>query len=391
MCGWVLPMTLRYCAERAIAPVDGAVCYLVVDADFVFHVEACAYLAFLRDAGRSPNTARVYAGRIAQFLTYCADNRLDWKTVAIEDLSRFMRFLVSEPLPARSVNSTREPRFRSSRTANAIMTTVSEFLRFAATRGWVDASMADRLSRPRFLRYRARGQSWGEDEQFRTVNSRTLKLPESESPVQSLSSDEITRLLKSTVHQRDLFLIAVLDETGMRIGETLGLRREDMHLLSSSTRLGCSVQGPHLHVRRRVNANGALAKSKFPRSIPVTTGLVELYAVYLHERSGFPDAERCDFVFVNLFKPPVGEPMKYNNAKKLFDRLSGTSGFTARPHMLRHSAASRWLADGAPRDVVQALLGHVSPASMEVYLHPTDAAKRAAVERTGAAIDSSPT
>lgn len=271
------------------------------------------------------------------------------------------------------------------------MTTVSEFLRFAATRGWVDAVVADRLSRPRFLRYRAPGQSWGEDEQFRTVNSRTLKLPESEGPVQSLSSDEITNLLKSTVHQRDLFLIAVLDETGMRIGETLGLRREDMHLLSSSTRLGCSVQGPHLHVRRRVNPNGALAKSRFPRSIPVTTGLVEMYASYLHERSGFPDADRCDFVFVNLFKPPVGEPMKYNNAKKLFDRLSGTAGFTARPHMLRHSAASRWLADGAPRDVVQALLGHVSPASMQVYLHATDAAKRAAVERAGTVVDGSPT
>lgn len=131
------------------------------------------------------------------------------------------------------------------------MTTVSEFLRFAATRGWVVASVADRLRWPRFPRYRAPEQSWGEDAQFRTVNSRALKLPESESPVQSFSSNEITSLLKSSVHQRDLFLIAVLDETGMRIGETLGLRREDMHFLSSSIRLGCAVQNPHLHVRRR--------------------------------------------------------------------------------------------------------------------------------------------
>ena len=63
--------------------------------------------------------------------------------------------------------------------------------------------------------------------------------------------------------------------------------------------------------------------------------------------------------------------------------MSGSTAVEARPHMLRHSAATRWIADGVPRDVVQALLGHVSSASMEVYLHPSDAAKRVAVERLG--------
>ena len=48
----------------------------------------------------------------------------------------------------------------------------------------------------------------------------------------------------------------------MRIGETLGLRREDLHLLHSSRSLGCAVPGPHLHVRRRMNQNGALAQSR---------------------------------------------------------------------------------------------------------------------------------
>jgi integrase len=55
--------------------------------------------------------------------------------------------------------------------------------------------------------------------------------------------------------------------------------------------------------------------------------------------------------------------------------------------MLRHSAASRWIESGVARDVVQHLLGHASAASMEPYLHPTDAAKRAAVERAAARAD----
>jgi integrase/recombinase XerD len=153
-----------------------------------------------------------------------------------------------------------------------------------------------------------------------------------------------------------------------------------MHLLSTSAALGCSVRGPHLHVRRRINANGALAKSREPRSIPVTAELVEQYAEYQHERSNVRGGDDSDFVFVNLYRPPIGAPLRYHNAKKLFERVSDTVGFAVRPHMLRHSAASRWLEEGTPRDVVQALLGHVSPASMSRYSHPSGEAKRAAVE-----------
>lgn len=71
----------------------------------------------------------------------------------------------------------------------------------------------------------------------------------------------------------------------MRIGETLGLHRTDMHFLADSHVLGCAVAGPHVHVRRRPgNENGALAKSRFPRSIPVPEEAVTLYADYAHER-----------------------------------------------------------------------------------------------------------
>jgi len=179
---------------------------------------------------------------------------------------------------------------------------------------------------------------------------------------------------------RDKLLVAILAESGMRIGEALGLRREDMHLLASNNVLGCSVRDPHIHVRRRANANGSLAKSRFPRSIPVTAGVVDLYADYQFERSEIPEGDSSDFVFVNLYKPPLGEPLCYHNAKKLFERLSVSMGFSLRPHMFRHSAATRWLESGTPRDVVQALLGHVSPVSMSVYVHPTNESMRAAVE-----------
>ncbi len=87
-------------------------------------------------------------------------------------------------------------------------------------------------------------------------------------------------------------------------------------------------------------------------------------------------------VFVNLFRAPLGRPMTYPNAKDMFDRLARRAGFVARPHMLRHSAATSWIRSGVQPDVAQHLLGYASPSSMQPYLHATDREKRDAVEST---------
>ena len=60
---------------------------------------------------------------------------------------------------------------------------------------------------------------------------------------------------------RDKLLITVLELTGLRIGQVLGLRRSDMHLMANSRVVGCSCPGPHVHVvRREDNENLALSK-----------------------------------------------------------------------------------------------------------------------------------
>jgi integrase/recombinase XerD len=104
-------MTQRFAAERAISPTDGSSRFVVVDDAFTLHTESCEYLASLRFRDRSVNTERVYAGRIALFLTYCAQNRLDWHCVTVDDLARFQRWLVTEPIEPRG--RSREPRLRS--------------------------------------------------------------------------------------------------------------------------------------------------------------------------------------------------------------------------------------------------------------------------------------
>lgn len=371
-----------YRAERAVA-ADESVSWVVVDEDLELHVEACAYLAGLRGAGRAFNTEKTYAGRIALYLSYCRGHGLDWASPSLPQLMAMMRWLVDEPMPSRSRKPGAAVRYRSEGTANAIMGTVGEFLSWCSLQGWVPPTVVNTLTQPKFLRYLPAGFDSGEDGQHRTIMARTIKYRVAIPGYEWLTDEEIDVLLGLARHDRDRFLIQLLSQTGMRIGEALGLRRQDMHLLPDSRVLGCRHEGPHVHVRRRVNANGAFAKAREPRAIPVDEVTIELYAHYQFERAEIIE-DAGDMVFVNLFHVPLGKAMSYGTAYELFCRLAKQAGFRARPHMLRHSAITRLRRAGVDRRVVQEIAGHVSVTSQDPYSHVTDSDKREAVEMVAA-------
>lgn len=323
-------------AERAVA-ADGSVDWVVVDADsYDLHVESTEFLLGLRARDCSPNTMRAYSGRVALFLTYCAGNGLDWREPGFLPMKRFKDWLVREPLPHQGQRKPVEPRYRSEGTANAVITAVCEFLRFGAAHGWVPQRTVVMLASPKYLKHLPPGYDPGERDQFRTVSASAFRFRVAEPGYETLAAEQVGRMIALARNARDRFF-ALMGCTGVRIGEALGLRREDMHLLPNSRGLGCEAEGAHVHVRRRRDkANGALAKARRPRTIPVTEDLVSLYGDYRYERDLVEQATDCDMVFVNLFRSPLGRPMGYDNAKDMFDRLANAAGFTARPHMLRH-------------------------------------------------------
>lgn len=255
-----------YRPERAVASGE-SVSWVVVDQDLGLHAEACAYLAGLRGAGRAFNTEKTYAGRIALYLSYCRWLGVNWSSPSLAQLMAMLRWLVDEPMPPRSRRPGATARYRSEVTANAIMGTVGEFLSWCCLQGWVPPTLVGALSRPKYLRFLPAGFDAGEDGQNRTVMARTIKFRVAVPGYEWLSDEEIDVLLGLARHARDAFLIQLLAETGMRIGEALGLRRKDMHLLPDSRVLGCRHEGAHVHVLRRVNANGAFAKARQPRAI----------------------------------------------------------------------------------------------------------------------------
>ena len=374
-CGSCCCVAVVYRAQRVVMPLDDAPMWVVVDDRYEVHPVGRDFCLALVGAARSPNTVRAYAQKVAKFLTWCSACGLDWTRLTFPDLTRYKHHIEREP--------TTGGRRRDGKTVNLYLGVMAEFLRYSALEGHVDSALVGKLSVPKHLRYTPRGFDPGENGQNRVIASRTLKAAEYTKAPRALSPDQVAAVLAVCRNPRDVFLVRVQHDIGLRIGETLGLRRSDIHFLPDSSMLGCAVAGPHVHVRRRMNPNGSLAKSHYPRHIPAPEALIDAYRDYQGQRfDRLPDG-LCDFVFVNLYGSDPDAPMTYANAKRCIDRIGKTAGLTLRPHMLRHTAATNWVRGGHRIDVVQELLGHASWTSTEVYLHPSAEEMRTAVNNLG--------
>jgi integrase len=185
-----------------------------------------------------------------------------------------------------------------------------------------------------------------------------------------LTAAEVQTILDGCGRLRDRLLFALLYDTGMRIGEALGLRHNDI-----------AAAEQEVTVRRRDNDNGARAKSATSRTIPVSAALIRLYADYLHDEYGDLDS---DYVFVNLWGRPRGHPLTYAGVYDLVRRLRRRSGLDFDPHWLRHTAATRMLRDGIGIEVVAQLLGHANvTTTAAIYGHLTVEDARRVLEQAG--------
>ncbi len=273
---------------------------------------------------------------------------------------------------------------RKARRVNRVLSAVRLFLAWAAAEGHVEQSVLAliyRVGDVRDLPTAARAEDGGL--QFRLAARH--RLPEEVTGVDRASDAEVIALVGACRSARDRLVVLLLARVGLRRGEAAGLRREDLHLLADSRSLGCPVQGSHLHVVRRDNVNGAWAKSRRSRAVPVDWLTVQAFDSYADQRHGCAPATGCDFVLVNLFRGVLGAPMQVDAIGELLEGLCRRAGLSRRvtPHMLRHCFASNIADAGGTLDEIQSLLGHVSPYSSAPYVHPSADRVRAAVDRVG--------
>jgi len=370
---------------------SGARYWTVLDEKLAVVDEADAFLRHVR-FGRdgSELTTRSYAGGIALFLRWCARTGRHWHA-GVEQLGLFITWLRhagpeasgAEVAPGGQVLSGpgAEP-VRGARRVNAVLTAVRGFVAHAVTSGQAPAhlmALIYELADERDLPEQARG----EDGRLAWRMRARHRLHEPEPAVDRASDEEMVALLRACRSARDRLIVLLMGRAGLRRGELCGLRRCDVHLLLDSRVLGCEMARAHLHVVRRENPNGAWAKSRRQRVVPLDFLVVQAYDGYEFERLAVPRAAESDFVLVNLFREPVGAPMRPDAVNELMTACSRRAGLgrVVRPHQLRHAFGSNLADAGGGLDEIAELLGHASMSSSQVYLHPDPARLREAIDR----------
>ncbi|HEY3258830.1 MAG TPA: site-specific integrase [Pseudonocardiaceae bacterium] len=272
---------------------------------------------------------------------------------------------------------------RGARRINGVLAAVRGLVAHAVTTGQAPARLMPliyELADDRDLPVAARGE---DDGRMAWRMRARHRLHEPESMVDRASDAEIVALLRACRSARDLLIVLLMARAGLRRGELCGLRRSDVHLLPNSRVLGCDVQRAHLHVVSRDNPNGAWAKSRRQRWVPLDFLVVQAFDGYEFERLAVPRAGESDFLLVNLFREPLGAPMRPDAINELMSACSRRAGLSpqVRPHQLRHAFGSNLADAGSGLDEIAELLGHASMSSSQVYLHPDPARLRDAVDR----------
>ena len=267
-------------------PATGVESWTVLDDGLVVVAPVERFLAHLSAIERSPNTVRAYAHSLALWFEWLGVRGRAWDAAGVEDVSEFVRWLraPADNVIVLDISASQ----RSEATVNRHLAAVFAFYDFYARAG---VELADSLvawrrvprgSYKPFLHHVTAG---------RPIPTRPVKLRTPRRLPGSLTVAEVTTILAACTRLRDRFLIALLAETGMRIGQALGLRHTDF----VSRRREVAI------VPRDDNANGARAKTRATTTVPVSTPLVRLHVA----RAGSQRVDAFDLHRLSL-QPRLG-------------------------------------------------------------------------------------
>ncbi len=259
----------------------------------------------------SANTLAAYANDIGKLLAFLEAEDKDPVTAQLSDLQAFAASLHDIGICPRS--------------QCRILSGVRTFYHYLLVDGYVDDDPTELLESPRI----------GEH------------LPE------VLTLEEVDRLqqaidLSKWEGQRNKAIIEVLYSCGLRVSELVTLKLSDLYLDEQFLRV--------------------TGKGQKTRLVPISPVAIKQLQLWFFDRNAMnikPGEE--DYVFLNR----RGAHLTRTMILIMIKRLGQEAGIakTISPHTLRHSFATSLLEGGADLRSIQAMLGHESIGTTEIYTH----------------------
>lgn len=181
------------------------------------------------------------------------------------------------------------------------------------------------------------------------------KMPTRE--VNFLTQEEVQKILDAPyeyekndlIRKRDLAILNILYGTGLRVTELIGLKRSQ---LNSETK-----------------QFSVMWKWSKIRAIFMTEKAKETLVDYLKTRS-----DDSEYLFISLSQNSRGQKLSRNSVEEIVKKYKNLAWIKKKvtPHTLRHSFATALLQKWADLRAVQALLGHSSITTTQIYTHVDD-------------------
>ncbi|MGE8944046.1 tyrosine-type recombinase/integrase [Leptospira interrogans] len=350
---------------------------LLVDAQGAPIEIATEFLAYVSLRGCSPNTVLAYAYDLAHLWRFFSASDLTWDRLTAErapELLAFLRALrssrrgvVAGPVLATSKGEPSPMPMLSPRTINRALAAISAFYDWAILCGRRDGiNPIARVTERSIMMASDRHRPFLTGIAPRLPSAKALRVRTARRLPRPLDPGQITKLLQQLRSRRDLAIVRLMLDGGLRPGEVLGLHLTDIAYGRRRITVRCRDDHPR----------GVRSKSRTERIVDVheAVTLEAVSAYVMHER---PHETNSPILFlVGGRGARRADPLSYAALVRMFARACERAGFRApwvTPHALRHTHATRMWEAGMRELTLQKRLGHASVEATRLYTRVSDA------------------
>lgn len=319
------------------------------------------YLKFKDNAGYARNTLRIHCIHLKHYFTYLEEYGKGYQSATVDDVAKFIGWLKNPDIGKRIIPLRLEAAHKA-QTINANVDTVIAFYDYLMLHEDMENHLSEKLVK--FIRnpsrnYRSFLHGIAPD---KPVKSHVLRMPVPRQAVRTVSKGDAERLLVTCTNIRDYFLLYLLFETGMRIGEALSLWLEDFDISD------CTIQ---IRDRGEMENLAEIKTVHSPRRLDCTRELMDLFAecvCFYHD-----EAVRTNHVFVKLRGEHKSRAMNYRDVDNVFRSLRKKTDIYITPHMFRHTSLSLLHSAGWEPELLKERAGHKNIyTTLNTYIHPSE-------------------